>query len=143
MGKITFYCNICAGPLSDWELRKRSMLQPGEMADVCFDDDCDCDYEGGAANDEGDGSDEDDDIVDGDRAQNSQEEGEDDPMVEPNSEEDLARHDSYCNYRRGYWGDILAEGDVEVRCFPWPIEQVQANKLTYALSGFPKLACCV
>ncbi|KAL2856945.1 hypothetical protein BJX68DRAFT_229778 [Aspergillus pseudodeflectus] len=113
MGKITFYCNICAGPLSDWELRKRSMLQPGEMADVCFDDDCDCDYEGGAANDEGDGSDEDDDIVDGDRAQNSQEEGEDDPMVEPNSEEDLARHDSYCNYRRGYWGDILAEGDVE------------------------------
>ncbi|KAL2797591.1 hypothetical protein BJX66DRAFT_86866 [Aspergillus keveii] len=113
MGKITFYCNICAGPLSDWELRKRSMVRPDELAHVCFDDDCDCGYESGASNDEGDRGDEEDDVGDGDRAQNRQEEGDDDPMVEQNSEEDLARHDSYCNYRRGYWGDILTEGDVE------------------------------
>ncbi|KAL2819182.1 hypothetical protein BJX63DRAFT_382649 [Aspergillus granulosus] len=34
-------------------------------------------------------------------------------MLELNSVEDLARHDSYCHYRRGYWGDILLEKDIE------------------------------
>ncbi|KAL2834924.1 hypothetical protein BDW59DRAFT_136822 [Aspergillus cavernicola] len=86
MGKITFYCTICAGPLHEWELRKRSMLQPDEDVELCFDDDCDCDY---------------------DEDEDKGEEGEE------NSEADLLKHDEYCNYRRGYWGDILSERDIK------------------------------
>ncbi|KAL2837860.1 hypothetical protein BJY01DRAFT_251265 [Aspergillus pseudoustus] len=115
MGKITFYCNVCAGPLSDWELLKRSMLQPGEDELGTFDDDCECEYDGEAANDqEGEGNEE------GDYDENAEElevEGEkgggEDEIPEPNSEEDLARHDSYCSYRRGYRSDILLQKDIQ------------------------------
>ncbi|KAL2819183.1 hypothetical protein BJX63DRAFT_382656, partial [Aspergillus granulosus] len=54
MGKITFYCNICAGPLANWDLRKRSMLQPGDLEQIAFDDECECEYGSGVANDEED-----------------------------------------------------------------------------------------
>ncbi|KAL5684742.1 hypothetical protein EMGR_005347, partial [Emarellia grisea] len=43
MGKITFYCNICGGPLSCYDLRKASTAQQGEDLSLCYDDDCDCD----------------------------------------------------------------------------------------------------
>jgi hypothetical protein len=64
------------------------MVQPGEDADFCFEDDCDCE------NDE------------------EKQEGE-----EENSEADLLKHDEYCTYRRGYWGDILSERDIGVCTF--------------------------
>ncbi|KAL3467792.1 hypothetical protein BJX64DRAFT_283260 [Aspergillus heterothallicus] len=109
MGKITFYCNICAGPLSHWELRKRSMLQSGDVEHATFDDECDCDYVGEEV-DQVNGE-EKAAAVDGEGS--GKDLGGDDEVPEPNSEADLARHDSYCNYRRGYWGDILLEKDVE------------------------------
>ena len=42
MGKITFYCTICAGPLSDYRLRKASTAQPGDDDNGLFEDDCEC-----------------------------------------------------------------------------------------------------
>lgn len=87
MGKITFYCTICAGPLYNWEQRKASMMQPGDNRYLYFDDACECGYE----------------------------ENETDGRVEEkNSEVDLLKHDEYCNYRQGYWSDILSELDIAV-----------------------------
>lgn len=42
MGKITFYCAICSGPLYEWGLRKASTAQPGDDENGLFDDDCEC-----------------------------------------------------------------------------------------------------
>ncbi|PKX88202.1 uncharacterized protein P174DRAFT_446579, partial [Aspergillus novofumigatus IBT 16806] len=41
-GKITFYCNICGGPLSCYDLRKASTACGSEDLSLCYDDDCDC-----------------------------------------------------------------------------------------------------
>ncbi|BCS29320.1 uncharacterized protein APUU_70890A [Aspergillus puulaauensis] len=42
MGKITFYCTICAGPLYECGLRKASTAQPGDDENSLFEDDCEC-----------------------------------------------------------------------------------------------------
>ena len=111
MDKITFYCTICAGPLYEWEQRKASMVQPGDNEDLCFDDDCECDYEA----EESDGSKE-----------------------EENSEADLLKHDEYCRYRTGYWGDILSELDIAA-CKIFTLERYSANR---RYSGLQALGCC-
>jgi hypothetical protein len=90
MGKVTFYCTICAGPLDHYEQRKASMVQPGDDEGLCFDDTCECEYETGENND---------------------------GKEEQNSEADLLEHDEYCQYRQGYWGDILSESDIAVCIF--------------------------
>ncbi|KAF4228985.1 hypothetical protein CNMCM6805_001779 [Aspergillus fumigatiaffinis] len=88
MGKITFYCNICGGPLSCYYLRKASTAWEGEDLSLCYDDDCDC--EAGARPEAED-----------------DEDGEDDENSTAACE-----HDSYCASLRGYSGDLVSEKDI-------------------------------
>ncbi|GIC93077.1 uncharacterized protein Aud_009556 [Aspergillus udagawae] len=88
MGKITFYCNICGGPLSCYDLRKASTASEDEDPSLCYDDECDCEaqHRPEAEDDE---------------------DGEDDK----NSAADW-EHDSYCASLKGYSGDLVSEKDV-------------------------------
>jgi hypothetical protein len=88
MGKITFYCNVCGGPLSCWDLRKASTAREGEDLSICYEDECDCEA--------------------GNRSE--AEEAEDGETAD-------FEHDSYCNSLRGYSGELLSESDILV-CQP-------------------------
>ncbi|EAW20739.1 F-box domain protein [Aspergillus fischeri NRRL 181] len=88
MGKITFYCNICGGPLSYYDLRKASTAWEGEDLSLCYEDDCDCEA-GTRPEAEGD------------------EDGEDDENSTAACE-----HDSYCASLRGYSGHLISEKDI-------------------------------
>ncbi|RLM00358.1 hypothetical protein CFD26_100691 [Aspergillus turcosus] len=84
MGKITFYCNICGGPLFGWDLRKASTAREGEDLSLCYEDECDCE----AGN-----------KLEAEGAENG------DSTAE-------FEHGSYCNSRKGYSGDLVSESDI-------------------------------
>ncbi|KAF7180401.1 hypothetical protein CNMCM7691_009569 [Aspergillus felis] len=88
MGKITFYCNICGGPLSCYDLRKASTAWEGEDLSLCYDDVCNC------------------------RVQTRQEAEDDEDGEDEGNSTAECEHESYCASLMGYSGDLVSEKDI-------------------------------
>ncbi|KAF7133988.1 hypothetical protein CNMCM5793_005514 [Aspergillus hiratsukae] len=84
MGKYTFYCNICGGPLYWWDLRKASTAREGEDLDLCYDDECDCEA---GTRPEAEAAEDGDSTTD-------------------------CEHNRYCASLKGYSGDLVSENDI-------------------------------